>query len=42
LCDGKQAVTHEAGRIVSTARKIHAMLDGIGIETGSSVAVAAK
>ena len=41
LCDGKQAVQHEAGRIVSTARRIHAMLDGIGIETGSSVAVAA-
>jgi len=42
LCDGKQAVQHEAARIVSTARQIHAMLDGIGIETGStSFAVAA-
>ncbi|MEO8540493.1 MAG: 3-deoxy-7-phosphoheptulonate synthase [bacterium] len=41
LCDGKQAVQEDAGRIISTARKIHAMLDGIGIETGSSVAVAA-
>ena len=42
LCDGKQAVQHEAGRIIQTARRIHGMLDGIGIETGSSVAVAAK
>jgi 3-deoxy-7-phosphoheptulonate synthase len=42
LCDGKQAVQNEAGRIIRTARKMHAMLDGIGIETGSSVAVAAK
>ena len=40
LCDGKQAVQHEAGRIVTTARRIHAMLDGIGIETGTSLAVA--
>jgi 3-deoxy-7-phosphoheptulonate synthase len=42
LCDGKQAVGKEAGRIVSNARAIHAMLAGIGIETGTSVAVAAK
>jgi len=42
LCDGKQAVQHEAGRIIQTSRRIHTMLDGIGIETGSSVAVAAK
>lgn len=42
LCDGKQAVQHEAGRIIATARRIHSMLSGIGIETGSSVAVAAK
>ncbi len=42
LCDGKQAVQEEAGRIISTARKIHTMLAGIGIETGSSVAAAAK
>ena len=41
LCDGKQAVQHEAGRIITTARQMHAMLDGIGIETGSSAAVAA-
>ncbi len=42
LCDGKQAVQHEAGRIIATARRLHSMLSGIGIETGSSVAVAAK
>ena len=41
LCDGKQAVQEEAGRIIATSRRIHAMLEGIGIETGSSVAVAA-
>jgi 3-deoxy-D-arabino-heptulosonate 7-phosphate (DAHP) synthase len=42
LCDGKQAVQKEAGRIIETSRRMHAMLAGIGIETGSSVAVAAK
>ena len=42
LCDGKQAVQHEAGRIIETSRKLHAMLAGIGLETGSSAAVAAK
>jgi len=42
LCDGKQAVGPEAPRIVQNARRMHAMLAGIGIETGSSVAVAAK
>ncbi|HEY4669917.1 MAG TPA: hypothetical protein VIH05_09095 [Tepidiformaceae bacterium] len=42
LCDGKQAVGEEAGRIVQNARRLHAMLTGVGIETGSSVAVAAK
>jgi 3-deoxy-7-phosphoheptulonate synthase len=43
LCDGKQAVVaHEAQRIVRNARQIHAMLAGVGIETGASVAVAAK
>lgn len=41
LCDGKQAVQGEAGRIIATSRKIHAMLDGIGIETGSVGALAA-
>ncbi|MFN0147373.1 MAG: 3-deoxy-7-phosphoheptulonate synthase [Dehalococcoidia bacterium] len=42
LCDGKQAVNEpEARRIVSKCRQIHGMLDGIGYETGSSVAVAA-
>lgn len=43
LCDGKQAVLGgEASRIIRHARQIHAMLDGIGFETGASVAVAAK
>ncbi len=42
LCDGKQAVTGEAERIIRNSRQIHAMLDGVGIETGASVAVAAK
>ena len=38
----KQAVNEaEAHRIVSKCRQIHGMLDGIGYETGSSVAVAA-
>lgn len=41
LCDGRQAVQHEAGRIISRARQIHAMLSDIGIQTGSEVAVAA-
>jgi len=42
LCDGKQAVQHEAARIIRTSRHIHSMLAGIGIETGSTTAVAAK
>ncbi|MBI5947217.1 MAG: 3-deoxy-7-phosphoheptulonate synthase [Chloroflexi bacterium] len=42
LCDGKQAVNYEAERIIRNARGIHAMLAGVGIESGSSVAVAAK
>lgn len=41
LCDGKQAVNVEAPRIVETCREIHRLLRGIGIETGSSVPVAA-
>jgi 3-deoxy-D-arabino-heptulosonate 7-phosphate (DAHP) synthase len=41
-CDGPQAVLgHEAERNITNARRIHATLAGIGIETGSSVAVAA-
>lgn len=43
LCDGKQAVVaNEAQRIIQHARQIHAMLASVGIETGTSVAVAAK
>ncbi len=42
LCDGKQAVNYEAERIIHNARGIHAMLAGVGMESGSSVAVAAK
>ncbi|MGE5595476.1 MAG: 3-deoxy-7-phosphoheptulonate synthase [Hyphomicrobiales bacterium] len=42
LCDGKQAVGEEAVRIVRNARQIHAMLAGVGYETGASVAVPAK
>ncbi len=43
LCDGKQAVGGpEAARIVRTAREIHAMLSGIGYETGTAFPVAAK
>ncbi len=38
LVDGKQAVNSEARRIVENARKIHAMLAGVGIETGSNAA----
>ena len=37
LCDGSQAVTHEAERIVSTSRQIHALLNGYGVETGVSL-----
>ena len=37
LCDGSQAVTHEAERIVSTSRQIHALLHGYGVETGVSL-----
>ncbi len=42
LCDGKQAVNYEAERIIRNARGIHAMLAGVGMESGASVAVAAK
>ncbi len=43
LCDGKQAVGEAgAARIIQKARAIHALLLGIGIETGTSRAVAAK
>lgn len=43
LCDGKQAVVApEAQRIVRNARQIHALLSTVGIETGTSVTVAAK
>ncbi|GAB4333061.1 MAG: 3-deoxy-7-phosphoheptulonate synthase [Dehalococcoidia bacterium] len=41
LCDGRQAVQHEAGRIVARARAIHAMLADVGVETGSVAPVAA-
>jgi 3-deoxy-7-phosphoheptulonate synthase len=41
LVDGKQAVSHEAARIVQNARGIHAMLATVGIETGSTVAIPA-
>lgn len=40
LCDGKQAVQGEAGRIVANLRNIHAMLADVGIETGTSAKVA--
>jgi len=40
LCDGKQAVQEEAGRIVANIRSIHGLLRGVGIETGTSTAVA--
>jgi len=42
LCDGKQAVGADAGRIIGNARRIHAVLAGVGYETGTSVAVAAR
>ena len=43
LCDGKQAVLgHEAARIIQNMRRVHALLAGVGIETGSSAKVAAK
>ena len=43
LCDGKQAVGEAAAaRIIQKARAIHGLLLGIGIETGTSRAVAAK
>lgn len=42
LCDGKQAVGPEAGRIIANMKAIHSMLEGVGIETGSSKAVAAR
>ena len=42
LCDGKQAVGKDAGRIVQNMKRIHKMLEGVGIETGSSKPVAAK
>jgi 3-deoxy-7-phosphoheptulonate synthase len=40
LVDGRQAVTVEAERIVRNSRAIHAMLSGVGIETGTATAVA--
>jgi 3-deoxy-7-phosphoheptulonate synthase len=41
LCDGKQAVNEpDAARIVRNIRQIHAMLAGVGYETGSVMAVA--
>jgi 3-deoxy-7-phosphoheptulonate synthase len=40
LCDGKQAVGKDAGRIVENSRKLHAMLSSVGMETGSTVAMA--
>ncbi len=42
LCDGKQAVNREAARIVQNVRRIHALLVGVGFESGASVAVSAK
>ena len=44
LCDGKQAVGEaEATRIVGNARRVHQMLEGVGYETGATLAmVAAK
>jgi len=42
LCDGKQAVGREAGRIVQNIRRIHSMLTGVGFESGASIAIAAK
>lgn len=41
LCDGKQAVTFEAARIVETCRRVHSLLDGIGLESGTTLPVAA-
>src|SRR4029079_16406542 len=40
-CDGKQAVGHEARRIVANARRMHAMLADVGYETGATAPVAA-
>jgi 3-deoxy-7-phosphoheptulonate synthase len=40
LCDGKQAVQEEAGRIITNMRAIHHLLEGVGIETGTATAVA--
>ncbi|GIW13151.1 MAG: 3-deoxy-7-phosphoheptulonate synthase [Tepidiforma sp.] len=42
LCDGKQAVNQEAPRIIENARRIHALLAGVGIESGATIAAAAK
>ncbi|MCZ2108026.1 MAG: 3-deoxy-7-phosphoheptulonate synthase [Dehalococcoidia bacterium] len=43
LCDGKQAVLGgEAKRIIDNMRRIHSLLDGLGVETGSVGRVAAK
>ncbi|MGI8925108.1 MAG: 3-deoxy-7-phosphoheptulonate synthase [Tepidiformaceae bacterium] len=42
LCDGKQAVNIEAGRIIRNARAIHTMLAGVGMETGATIPAAAK
>jgi 3-deoxy-7-phosphoheptulonate synthase len=41
LCDGSQAVTDEAERIVSTSREIHALLHNYGMETGKSTEITA-
>ncbi len=42
LCDGKQAVGREAGRIVENMRRIHAMLAVVGMESGATVMAPAK
>jgi 3-deoxy-7-phosphoheptulonate synthase len=42
LCDGKQAVGRDAGRLVHNIRAIHTLLVGVGIETGTSTAGPAK
>lgn len=42
LCDGRQAVREEAGRIVTHARQIHALLAENGVEAGVATAAAAS
>lgn len=42
LCDGKQAVGADARRIIDNMKRIHGLLQGVGIETGSSAAVAIR